>query len=85
MEINMKTLILILVTVTLTGCTQAEMRNMTTIGTPGVIKCYSGGKLIYEGASTGKIGTEQGSDGWQFVDAKTNKFVRVSGDCVIEN
>jgi len=67
------------------GCTDAGWKNATTLGKPGHVVCYSGGKVIYDGWSTGKIVTESDSDGWRFVDRKTDKLVRVSGDCVIEN
>jgi hypothetical protein len=72
-------------TAALYGCTQADVADFTTIGSPGHIRCYSGSYLFYEGESTGKIDTVSQSDGWQFVDAKTHKFVRVSGSCIIEN
>lgn len=67
------------------GCTDADVAQWTTLGSSGHIKCYSGGEVIYEGNSTGKIKTEKGSDGWFFEDAKTRKLVRVSGACVIVN
>ena len=67
------------------GCTDAKMKQFTTLGSPGDIICYSGGKEIYKGRSTGKIATEQGSDGWFFQEETTGKLIRVSGDCVIKN
>ena len=69
----------------LSGCTDGGMKQYTTIGSSGHIKCYSGALLIYEGDSTGKIATEHQSDGWYFEDAATHKLVRVSGACVIVN
>lgn len=83
----MKTMILIVVAIAalLAGCTDAQKANIGSLGTPGAVKCYSGGKIIYEGKSTGKIEKVSRSDGWQFKDANTGKFVRVSGDCLIEN
>jgi hypothetical protein len=77
--------ILAYLTLMLVGCTDAKLKQLTTLGSPGEIKCYSGGKEIYTGKSTGKIATEQGSDGWYFQEAGTNQLVRVSGDCVIRN
>lgn len=70
---------------TLTGCTDAQFENLATIGSAAEVTCYSGGVVIYEGKSTGKVATTHGSDGWEFKDAKTGKFVRVSGDCVVSN
>ncbi len=67
------------------GCTDAQRANIGTLGSEGHIRCYSGGKLIFEGNSTGKLATVSNSDGWEFKDKATGKFIRVSGDCVIEN
>jgi hypothetical protein len=67
------------------GCTDTTIANLSSYGSQGHIQCYSGGKLIYEGDSTGKLQTVSNSDGWEFKDSKTGKFIRVSGDCVISN
>jgi hypothetical protein len=70
---------------TLLACSDTERASFSAIGEPGHITCYSGGQVIFDGQSTGKIETENQSDGWKFMDAKTNRLVRVSGDCVIRN
>jgi hypothetical protein len=67
------------------GCTDASWSQIGAYGSSGKITCYSGGKVIYEGASTGKIATEEHSDGWFFKEANTGNLIRVSGDCVIRN
>jgi hypothetical protein len=69
----------------LTACSDADIANMSANGREGTITCYSGGKAIFHAASTGKIRTEAGTDGWYFKDKETTKLVRVSGDCVIYN
>ena len=69
----------------LIACTDTEIAQLTAIGEPGHITCYSGGQVIFEGDSTGKIATEEQSDGWKFMDAATGHLVRVSGDCVVRN
>jgi len=69
----------------LAGCTDSTIAGITALGSSGSIVCYSGGKVIYDGMSTGKIMTVEHSDGWEFKDEKTKKFVRVSGDCLIQN
>lgn len=69
----------------LVGCTNAEMAQYTALGSSAHVLCYSGGKLIYDGYSSGKVLTEKQSDGWYFEDNKTGKLIRVSADCVIEN
>jgi len=80
----MKALVLFVLLVVV-GCTDTDRASISALGDAGHIKCYSGGKLIYEGTSTGRMQTVQDSDGWEFKDASTGKFVRVSGDCIIEN
>lgn len=69
----------------LLGCTDAERQQLYSYGDAAEIHCYSGGKEIFSGKSTGKISSESQSDGWFFRDSATNKLVRVSGDCVILN
>lgn len=84
----MKTLILavaICFVAILSGCTDATMAGWESLGSAGHITCYSGGKVIYDGESTGKIATVTQSDGWEFKDKQTGRFVRVSGQCVIQN
>jgi hypothetical protein len=65
------------------ACTDAEIAKVTALGSAGHITCYSGGTIIYEGESSGRIATETQSDGWFFNEKKTNRLVRISGDCVI--
>lgn len=69
----------------ISGCTDATYKQYTTFGTKARVTCYSGGKIIYSGASTGKVHAEKQSDGWFFEDEATNKLIRVSGDCLIVN
>lgn len=65
------------------SCTDARWEKTTSFTNPRSIKCYSGEKLIYDGISTGKISSEQNSDGYYFVDSKTKKLTEVSGNCVL--
>lgn len=67
------------------GCTDAKRAKLGAIGSSGHITCYSGGKVIYEGDSTGVISTEHQSDGWYFNEKGSNQLIRVSADCVIRN
>lgn len=69
----------------LIACSDTEIAQLTAIGEPGHVTCYSGGQVIYNGDSTGKIATVMNSDGWEFMDAATGRLVRVSGDCVVRN
>jgi hypothetical protein len=76
---------MIVILLTLLACSDTEIASFKTLGDPGHITCYSGGQVIYDGDSTGKIATVERSDGWEFMDAKTDRLVRVSGDCLIRN
>lgn len=79
----MKKVLGLLVLLSLTGCSNANMAAMSAWGKVHKVTCYSGGVLIYQGETTGKIENEQGSDGYYFQDDKTHLFVTVSGNCVI--
>ena len=65
------------------GCTDAFMGKVASLGSSATIECYSGGKLIYSGTSTGKVSSEQNSDGYFFRDEDTGNVMEVSGNCVI--
>jgi len=79
-----KVLVIVSIAFILSGCSDAAQSLVGSVGESGHITCYSGGKVIYEGTSTGMIKSESQSDGWYLNDAATNKLVRVSGDCVIQ-
>ena len=78
-----RTILLVMAAVALVGCTDAMWGKVGALGGSGTITCYSGGKEIYKGESTGKIQSESQSDGYFFVDKATNKLTEVSGECVI--
>ncbi len=81
----MKHLLCLLSLLALSACTDASMSNFGSYGSPAEVTCYSGGNVIYQGRSTGKVAPTKNSDGWEFKDAKTKKFMRVSGDCIVSN
>ena len=56
--------------VVLCGCTDAGRAKLFALGDSAAVKCWSGGQLIFEGRSTGKVFSEQNSDGYFFKDAK---------------
>ena len=81
----MKTFMMIFLVVLMCGCTDAMYGGLTSYGSAAEVTCYSGGIVTYDGISTGKVVATSQSDGWEFVDSKTNKFMRVSGDCIVQN
>lgn len=80
-----KLILSFLIVMTATSCTDAQRAQVSTYGSPGEITCYSGGKEIYHGKSTGKIISEKDSDGWYFSEEGSGQLIRVSADCIIRN
>lgn len=74
---------LILVIVLFVGCTDATVSQFTSYGSSHTIQLWSGGKMVQEWKSTGKVISEESSDGYYFRDADTKELVRVTGDLVI--
>jgi len=60
----------------LMGCTDAFVAKVR-------VTCYSGGKLIFDSCSTGKVASEANSDGYYFNENTSGKLIEVSGNCVI--
>lgn len=69
----------------LAGCTDSSLSSLGAYGSPALIRCFSGGLLIYDGKSTGRVAKVEQSDGWEFREAGTNNFVRVSGACIVRH
>lgn len=61
------------------GCTSAYRSQVTSLGRDHIVKQYSGGVLVGEWRSNGKVLTEANSDGYYFTDNKTGKLVRITG------
>jgi len=76
---------ILLATVITLGCMYATVKNYTSIGSSAVVKLYSGGVLVEQWKSTGKVLSENSSDGWRFVCEETDKLIRVTGTVVVEN
>ena len=68
----------------LCGCTDGVIGKLKSYGKGAVITCYSGGTVIYKGESTGKVLSEQSSDGYYFVDKKTGAMMEIAADCVFK-
>ena len=80
----MKNILMTLSLVIFSGCMRAEMARISAIGSDHKILVYSGGNLVKEFHSVGKVLTEQDSDGWYFLNKETNKLTRVSGTVIVE-
>lgn len=69
--------------VLLAACTDADMAHMSQFNDPAHVQCFSGGKVVYDGHSTGKIQSNQSEDGLFFKEKESGKFVRLYADCVV--
>ena len=67
----------------LVSCTDAARAKIGALGSEHKVELYSGGQLVRTWISTGKVLTEEHSDGYTFNDKKTNVLVRVSGTVVV--
>jgi hypothetical protein len=73
-----RTFFAIIVAISASACSNGEQAAMSAWGKPHHVKQFSGGVLVGEWDSTGKINETQ-SDGYYFEDAKTHKLVSISG------
>jgi len=75
--------IVALLCLSLFGCTDAKQSKLTGYGKNYKVECISGGVVVRTYTSSGKVSSEEGSDGYYFNDAATNKLVEISGDIII--
>lgn len=81
----MKKIIALLFVLLITfSCTDSMRADFGSYGKEHFIALYSGGEAVQTWISTGKVETMEGSDGWQFMDKKTKKLIRVSGNIIIK-
>lgn len=88
----MQKLILVLTLLILGACTDARMGKVKVLGSSARVTCYSGGRKIFDAASTGAVANEEHSDGYFAkyrlvgADGKPSGepfYASVSGDCTI--
>lgn len=66
------------------ACTSSERAQFTSFNSAFKVTVWSGGVVIKEYTSRGKVLTESDSDGWYFSDKETGKLIRVSGTVTME-
>lgn len=79
----MKKLTVLSALLLMAGCKSSDRAQFFSMGSRHHIACYSGGKVIWEGNSTGNVSNQEHSDGYYFQDEATRKLVELSGQCVI--
>jgi hypothetical protein len=65
------------------SCTDATSAKLSGYGNKYKVEILSGGQVVRTYISTGKVQSEEKSDGYYFMDAATNKLVEISGDIII--
>ena len=65
------------------SCTDATRSKIGGYGDEHKVEMYSGGVKVREWTSSGKVRSEDRSDGYYFNDKETGKLIEVSGDVVI--
>lgn len=81
----MKIAIISMAVVLAAACTDADMAHMSQLNDPAHVQCFSGGQIVYDGHSTGKIQSNQSEDGLYFKEKESGKFVRLYADCVVRS
>lgn len=66
----------------LSACTDAELATYGAYGESASVKCYSGGDLIHDDVSTGKVIQIDG-DGITYKSKNTGQYVRAYADCIV--
>lgn len=67
-----------------TACTDARRAHWNAYGDAARITCYSGGYLVLDDFSTGKVSNADGSDGYEFKSVTTDRLQQASGDCQVD-
>ena len=68
----------------LAGCTDVQRAHYGAIGSEARVSCYSGGKLIADDFSTGKVQNAGQSDGYEFKSVTTGRLQQFTGACVVD-
>lgn len=68
----------------LTACTDTTKAHWSALGDVARVTCFSGGKVIADDYSTGKVANADGSDGYEFKSQTTGRLTQFSGDCVVD-
>ena len=66
------------------GCTDGVIGKLKSYGRGAKVKCWSGGGIIFDGESTGKVLSEANSDGYYFVEKSSGQTVEIAADCIIK-
>jgi hypothetical protein len=74
-------LLIVALALALAGCTDAERADFGAYGEEAGIYCYSGGKLVFEDQSTGRIQSD--TQGIFYKSKATGRYIRAYADCIV--
>jgi hypothetical protein len=78
-----KYIIASIIALSICSCTDASRARLTGYGDEYKVEMYSGGQMVRSWTSSGKVHSEEGSDGYFFNDKASGKLIEVTGDVVI--
>lgn len=78
----MKKLLLVFVSLISLSCTDADLGKLKSLGSNARVRCWSGGQLILDEISSGKILSEKNSNGYYFISEKSGEMIEVDADCI---
>ena len=69
----------------ISACTDTTRAHIGAYGDEARVTCYSGGRMIADDFSTGKVqNADSGSDGYEFKSKTLGRLVQFSGECVVD-
>ena len=78
-----KYIIASIIALSICSCTDAGRAKLTGYGGEYKVEMYSGGQMVRTWIASGKVQSENGSDGYYFNDKTSGKLIEVAGDVVI--
>ncbi len=79
-----KVFLLVILMITLVSCRDSTMAQYAALGEDSKIELVNAdGSVTHTWISSGKVKTEESSDGYYFMDRVTGKLVRVTGNLII--
>ena len=65
-------------------CTDADNARTFNYGKSGRVTCHTGGVVVFDDFSTGRIEKHESSDGFYFISVTSGRLSEVTGDCIID-
>ncbi len=76
-------LIIAIIVFVFSSCTDSTQAKLSGYGSKYKVEFVSGGQIVRTYVSTGKVQSEDKSDGYYFMDSSTGQLVEMSGDIII--